>query len=169
MKALKSIVLTVLLVLPLTVFAQQKKHQHKEHLQTMINDYLQAKQALAADDMETAQQHIKTMLTEATSNSEMNDHKEHAKMHAKHHGQMLAALTKGSNAADVDELRESFKDISDHLIMAAKRQGLEETLYVQYCPMAKASWLSEEEEIRNPYYGSEMLECGTVKEKLEAQ
>ncbi|RYF85874.1 MAG: DUF3347 domain-containing protein, partial [Chitinophagaceae bacterium] len=39
-------------------------------------------------------------------------------------------------------------------------------VYVQYCPMKKATWLSSEKQIRNPYYGSSMLTCGEVTETL---
>ncbi|RYG53246.1 MAG: DUF3347 domain-containing protein [Chitinophagaceae bacterium] len=40
-------------------------------------------------------------------------------------------------------------------------------VYLQYCPMAKASWLSNENEIRNPYYGTAMLTCGEVKKTFK--
>jgi len=40
----------------------------------------------------------------------------------------------------------------------------------EYCPMAfnekGAYWLSDETEIRNPYFGQKMLECGEVKDSL---
>jgi Cu(I)/Ag(I) efflux system membrane fusion protein len=42
--------------------------------------------------------------------------------------------------------------------------------YKQFCPMAfndkGAYWLSEEEEIKNPYFGKKMLECGEVQDSL---
>jgi hypothetical protein len=45
------------------------------------------------------------------------------------------------------------------------------SMFVQYCPMANEGeggyWLSSETEIRNPYYGDEMLNCGEVKETIE--
>jgi hypothetical protein len=45
------------------------------------------------------------------------------------------------------------------------------TIYKQYCPMANnnegAYWLSGESEIRNPYFGDEMLTCGEVKEEIK--
>lgn len=34
----------------------------------------------------------------------------------------------------------------------------------QYCPMKDAYWISNENAIKNPYYGNEMLTCGSVKE-----
>ena len=45
------------------------------------------------------------------------------------------------------------------------------TLYIEYCPMANnnegAFWLSNEKEIKNPYFGEMMLKCGSVKETLQ--
>ena len=44
------------------------------------------------------------------------------------------------------------------------------SMFVQYCPMANDGdggyWLASETEIRNPYYGDEMLNCGEVKETI---
>lgn len=69
---------------------------------------------------------------------------------------------------DIDAAREAFKELSNAMILSLK--GAEnmpsEPAYVIHCPMAKASWLQESKEVRNPYYGAEMLKCGTVKEKL---
>jgi hypothetical protein len=30
-----------------------------------------------------------------------------------------------------------------------------------------ADWLSKEKEIKNPYYGSQMLNCGSVEETIK--
>jgi hypothetical protein len=40
-------------------------------------------------------------------------------------------------------------------------------VYVQYCPMADGSWLSDEKQIVNPYYGKSMLSCGSVKSEIK--
>ena len=44
-------------------------------------------------------------------------------------------------------------------------------IYHQYCPMAfnekGATWLSDEGEIKNPYYGNKMLECGEVTDTIK--
>lgn len=44
-------------------------------------------------------------------------------------------------------------------------------IYKQYCPMANegngAYWLAGEAEIKNPYFGADMLECGEVKEEIK--
>ena len=63
------------------------------------------------------------------------------------------------------DLRASYQDISNQMIVIAKTyQPLDDTLYVQHCPMANsnkgADWLSLNKEIENPYFGSSMLKCG---------
>jgi hypothetical protein len=44
-------------------------------------------------------------------------------------------------------------------------------LYVEYCPMANNNqggfWLSNEKQIKNPYFGEAMLTCGSVKETIQ--
>jgi Cu(I)/Ag(I) efflux system membrane fusion protein len=32
--------------------------------------------------------------------------------------------------------------------------------------MAKASWLSETKDVKNPFYGKKMLTCGSVKSQI---
>ena len=41
-------------------------------------------------------------------------------------------------------------------------------VYLDHCPMYEggADWLSRDKAIRNPYYGSQMLTCGSVKETI---
>ncbi|QHS55158.1 DUF3347 domain-containing protein [Mucilaginibacter sp. 14171R-50] len=70
----------------------------------------------------------------------------------------------------LDHQREHFENLSKN--MYALLSGLKlnsTTIYQQYCPMKKAAWLSETEEIRNPYYGDDMLECGKVTATLKGQ
>ena len=44
-------------------------------------------------------------------------------------------------------------------------------IYVQHCPMANdgkgANWLSKENQVKNPYYGSKMMTCGKTVETLK--
>jgi RND family efflux transporter MFP subunit len=70
----------------------------------------------------------------------------------------------------LEEARKKFKNLSRSMItylkeLHGKINGAEK-IYVYYCPMADASWLQKEEGTRNPYLGSSMLKCGTVKEEL---
>jgi len=72
-----------------------------------------------------------------------------------------------SQTKDLKLQREKFAILSNNMIELAKRvKFTPEPVYRQYCPMKKASWLSHEKVIKNPYYGNAMLTCGSVIETL---
>ena len=56
------------------------------------------------------------------------------------------------------------------IALAENLNSYNDTLFVQKCPMANnsegASWLSKEREVRNPYFGEAMLNCGSVIKTL---
>jgi DNA-binding transcriptional regulator WhiA len=77
---------------------------------------------------------------------------------------LLKDVTVISTSKDLKEQRVIFAPFSDNMIALAKTVKLSaEPVYLQYCPMKKASWLSSQQAIKNPYYGSAMLTCGSVK------
>ncbi len=75
----------------------------------------------------------------------------------------------GENAGKIAHQREHLaslsKDINDLIFLF----GAPQKLYQQKCPMYNegkgAIWVSETKEIKNPYYGSQMLTCGAVKKE----
>ena len=48
----------------------------------------------------------------------------------------------------------------------AASQPAFDKLTVAYCPMKKAHWLQHDAKITNPYFGTEMLDCGDVQQTL---
>ena len=82
------------------------------------------------------------------------------------------SLKEIQGSADIEAQRKAFSNLSDNLYKSVKAFGLggKEAFY-EYCPMAfnneGAYWLSEQEQIRNPYFGDKMMTCGQVKEKLK--
>ena len=75
--------------------------------------------------------------------------------------------------ADLKQARAEFGGLSESMIeltkAAAESDAVPQTLYVAYCPMAKASWLQATEELQNPYMGQKMPKCGEVKETIAAK
>lgn len=72
-----------------------------------------------------------------------------------------------AESKDLTHQRDHFKTFSDNIFTLAKAIKLSaQPVYQQYCPMKKAAWLSSEAVIKNPYYGSAMLTCGSVKATL---
>ena len=75
--------------------------------------------------------------------------------------------------ADTDDLekqRELFSDLTEKVDPMFRESISEGTIYKQFCPMAFEGkggyWLSDRDEIRNPYYGEKMLKCGEVTETI---
>ena len=70
-----------------------------------------------------------------------------------------------AEAEGLEAMRENFIYISKPLIKAVAAFGANQQLYVDYCPMVEAYWLSEGEPVRNPFM-PEMLRCGEVVKVL---
>lgn len=74
-----------------------------------------------------------------------------------------------SQSGKLDKQRKSFKQLSESVRQLLLHFGTPQKLYLDYCPMFEggATWISESGEIKNPYYGAQMLSCGKIKEKIE--
>lgn len=146
-------------------------HQHSEHLDTLLKEYLKIKNALANDRLEEAKEHLLSFRDEVRNSTEMTQHPEHIEKHDRHHAAMLESVENAANAGSADTFRKAFAGISEHLTKAVQNQGYDEQeLYLQYCPMAingkGATWLSTTKEIRNPYMGQQMPGCGETKSEI---
>jgi hypothetical protein len=137
----------------------------------IIADYLKIKNALTKDDAKAAANAGKALyqtfnsinansLT-ASQKKEYLDIADDAKEHAEHIG---------DNAGKIDHQREHFAILSKDINDLIKLLGSNQKLYQDHCPMYDegkgAIWISETKEIKNPYYGSQMLTCGSVKKTL---
>lgn len=81
---------------------------------------------------------------------------------------LLADANLISSAKDINKQREHFASLSNAMISLAKKIKLNlAPVYIDYCPMKKSYWLSAEQAIKNPYYGSSMLVCGNVTDSLK--
>ncbi len=143
-------------------------HQHTGHLETLVENYLKMKTALTQDDLQQARNHFQAFAEEVINSSEMNHHEEHATKHAMHHQAMIDAVYEAEKVTDIKAFRSAFKKISNELITALENQGFEGRLFKQYCPMYEggSEWISASEDIKNPFYGSEMHSCGETVEEL---
>lgn len=144
----------------------------REQVSEVAEAYFTMKNALVEADPHKAREASKSMLN-AIGKVEMAslDHSAHDRW------MMLAsamsdALELLGNTDHLEEQREYFSTVSDNILEVAETFGLlRDKVYRHYCPMAfdnqGAFWLSEFEEIRNPYFGDAMLTCGEVKATYE--
>jgi Cu(I)/Ag(I) efflux system membrane fusion protein len=69
-----------------------------------------------------------------------------------------------AGAGDLAAVRKAFKPLSDSLIKyLADNKAPKGTYYEVYCPMADASWLQAGKDVKNPYMGKAMPDCGVIK------
>jgi len=76
-------------------------------------------------------------------------------------------LNKLISEVSLETQRLTFLDISNSMIKLVENFGINQKVMVQFCPMADdfkgGFWLSLDAKIKNPYYGSKMLTCGSTK------
>jgi hypothetical protein len=134
-----------------------------------LTAYIGIKNALVADNSKLANDRAKefTAVLKEINPAQMNDKQ---KATWKAYGEKLRF--DGEHISESDKLahqREHFTSLSKNMIAVTKALKLNNTIvYEQYCPMKKASWLSETTAIRNPFYGKDMEDCGSVKETIKA-
>ena len=135
----------------------------------IVNDYLELKDALVADNTEDAAKAGEGLVTafegfdiseyEEGQQQELTEIIEDAKEHAEH-----------ITMSDMAHQREHFEILSIDLVDLLEITGSPRTLYQQFCPMYNENkggiWLSASEEIRNPYFGQSMLTCGEVQQEI---
>jgi len=121
----------------------------------LLNNYISVKNALVSSDSKAAGTAI-TALNEAVKSEGC---------FAQKAALQKAADKLGKAGNNLEKQRAAFNDVSIVLWKQVKSSDkVTHPVYYQYCPMKKAYWLSKEEEIKNPYYGSAMLTCGKVAE-----
>lgn len=141
-------------------------------IKEMVDHYLHIKNALTNDNageaaaggkaMESAMGKMDKSLLTAEQKKVFDDIADDLKEHAEH-------IAK--NGDKIKHQRDHFSMMSEDVYDLAKAFGAGRTLYHDHCPMAKdnqgAMWMSEMKEVKNPYFGSKMLTCGTVEEIIK--
>ncbi|MEN8890091.1 MAG: efflux RND transporter periplasmic adaptor subunit [Wenyingzhuangia sp.] len=143
----------------------------QEQLKFVFNEYITLKNALVIEDSKTVMK-ISNSLLDNISKIDMKLLKDKAHTHwMSLQNEIKIAATSISKTSDVKAQRDHFKHLSSHFINAVQLFGVNEKVYVEFCPMADnnngAYWLSKEEKVINPYFGEAMLSCGEVKQVIE--
>lgn len=90
-----------------------------------------------------------------------------------HGGEAVASsATAIIDASAITVQRDLYAKLNDSFISLLKKTGVASgDLYILHCPMARndkgAFWISSSKMVRNPYYGEQMLNCGSVTEMLK--
>jgi len=146
--------------------------EFKHQLKTVFNDYISIKDALVKEDSKGSSESATTLLNNLSKVDMklLSDNKAHNHWMSLE-GDIKSSAASISETSDIKAQRDHFKHLSSHLIKAVQLFGVNEKVYVEFCPMADknngAYWLSKEEKVINPYFGNSMLTCGEVKQVIE--
>lgn len=130
-----------------------------EDLAALYNGYLNVKAALVNTNAAKAQQAAKQLAEELKEKQGLEKPRQVAVLIAKE--------------GDVKKQREFFVGFTNEVLASIKGKVTEGKVIQQMCPMAFEGkggfWLSNSKEIRNPYFGDEMLACGAVMKEYVKQ
>jgi len=135
----------------------------------LVSRYLLLKDALFASDSKQASNEAENVKKQLVT---IGEHRLEGDAHMawmRSYTALMEPLLIMNETTTIEELRESFRQLSELLIEAVKRFGIEGVVFHQYCPMEEADWLSDQSEIRNPYDPVRMPSCGDVIERIEFQ
>lgn len=123
---------------------------------TAVEAYLRLKDALVASNAAQARQIASDLIAMADAHDVP---------------EIVMPATEISTSDNLDAQRVQFQKMSVSLYNSIKEgKATDQTLYKQYCPMAfdneGAYWLSAQKEVKNPYFGDQMLTCGRTEETL---
>ena len=148
-----------------------QENQNKNPLAGVFEHYFSVKNALVSTDGSLASNKAEILLKSVT---EVEMDKLSIEVHMAWMKVLKDLKTDIGNIAatkDVGKQRVYFKSLSKDMFEVIKVSKSETPVYYQFCPMADsgkgANWLSLEEDIKNPYYGSQMLSCGKTVETIK--
>lgn len=144
----------------------------KAQLKLVFEAYILTKEALVEDDFNKVKQNAGFLVSNLDKvNMKLltdADAHEHWMKVEKEMRQMANAIAASD---DIKGQRAHFKELSTAITSAVQMYGVGQVVYNQYCPMADnnkgAYWLSNDKNVLNPYFGSAMLACGSVKQIIE--
>ena len=145
----------------------------REQLRSLYDAYAELAAALAADDLEAAQESLGP-LGDALDRVDAGElPEEHLEPWDSAEATLKESLDTMRESEEIAAIRDALVPMTEGLTDAIAIYGIAEgaPVYRAFCPMAfddeGAHWLQPGEAIRNPYFGSMMLQCGVIEERLD--
>ncbi|MBP6370045.1 MAG: DUF3347 domain-containing protein [Paludibacteraceae bacterium] len=144
--------------------------QNISQLNAVFDNYFSIKDALVKTDANLASLQA-TKLVAAINAVDMNKlaMEEHT-VWMKVMKDLMSNAENISKSKDASKQRETFALLSKNIYELTKVSKQDTPIYYQHCPMFNngkgANWLSKENVVKNPYFGSKMLTCGSTVETI---
>jgi copper chaperone CopZ len=143
----------------------------ENQLKAIFDNYFAVKDALVKTDGNTASAKAKELLSAINAvkmeTLKMDEHMAWMKVVAN----LKEDAEHISDTKNAGHQRDHFATLSKSIYELIKVSKQDTPTYFQHCPMANdgkgADWLSKENTIKNPYFGSMMLSCGKTVETIK--
>ena len=144
--------------------------EFNDQMGDLLARYFDLKDALVESDSETAKEYTETLKTTAENVDGDGLNEETLALWFSFSEVIVSSSEELLSEEDVDDQRYHFEFISEAMIdLVDIFRPVDYDIYHQSCPMVRdgdADWLSNHEEIRNPYHGDRMMNCGSTVEQL---
>lgn len=145
--------------------------QEVNQLKTFFENYFTLKDALVKSDAKLASTIAKNLLVNINAVKMDKLPSEEHTVWMKVLSSLKSNTENISETTSVEKQRIAFMELSANFYDLLKVSKQENAIYYQNCPMYNdgkgANWLSRENEVKNPYYGSQMLTCGKTVETIK--
>ncbi len=145
--------------------------QEANQLKSIFENYFAVKDALVKTDGNTASTKAKELLSAINAVKMENLKTDEHNVWMKILKDIKEDTEHIADTKDAKHQRDHFDTLSKNIYDLIKVSKQETPTYLQHCPMANdgkgADWLSKENAVKNPYYGSMMLTCGKVTETIK--
>ena len=143
----------------------------KDQINTIFKTYLDLKNAFVSTNNEEAKKAAQQLASGVDKVDSSKIEGEVKTFIITHVSAIKESANQIASAKDIESQRSNLDKLSSSLYLLMKSTGSSpETVYYQYCPMAQDNkggyWISENEEIKNPYFGDKMMSCSETKETL---
>lgn len=140
-------------------------------LKAVFDNYFAVKDALVKTDGNTASAKAKELLLAINTIKMEKLSMEEQTVWMKVLSNLKEDVEHISDTKNASHQRDHFITLSISVYKLIKVSKQDSPTYFQHCPMANdgkgADWLSKENTIKNPYYGSMMLSCGKTLETIK--
>ncbi len=147
----------------------QTKTEETSSLQALFSSYFDLKDAFVQSDATLISNKGAALVTKIASIDMTKLKEDQHSVWMKINQHMTDVSTDISKSDKIDTQRTKFNELSQDFYQLAKVAHLEYEIYFQHCPMFHngADWLSKDSQIKNPFYGSQMLTCGKTTETIK--
>lgn len=129
-------------------------------LEKVLDDYIELKNYLIDGNQNGVTSSSKQLVISLESLKEVSSQKSII-------NEIILSSNNINKFSNIEQRRNEFGKQSEALWKLIKaNDSFPKKVYYDYCPMKKMHWISEVKEIRNPFFGKQMLQCGNVKESI---